>query len=430
MELLERKRINFVNLYQSLEDEKHYEISGKELKEMVQNFMYELVDAIPSSIYWKDKSGKMLGCNRYVLNMFGFTKREQIVGKFSNDFLPEELAKHVDKIDKKVLETGEAFVTEEYAKEIGREEIQTYFSAKTAVADGEILIGTSVNITELRKAEQRVISEEQRFLKADALQAKMDFLNLQEKELAEREQRLVAEQAREAATLSAGVVAHDLKNRLTPLRLQAEFLSHLLQKIPTEILQTYLGENGVKVVKNYPAQMIEAIDKMVEEIDFMNHYHRDLLLEPETVAKKYYQKHLITPAVQEIVQLHQARGVKIHTDLQEQFNFTGTSITVIKILSNLMGNAIRQIQQKGRGEIFISTAEFPQYFVLKFKDTAGEVTPELVENLFERYKTKAVQGTGLGLASARLWMQQLGGVLEAHYIEGGYIEFWLKFPKI
>ncbi|MCG8310279.1 MAG: response regulator, partial [Cytophagales bacterium] len=56
-------------------------------------FMQTLLDAIPSSIYYKDSEGKYLGCNQAFESFFGLD-RTKIIGKSSHEILPAECSLH------------------------------------------------------------------------------------------------------------------------------------------------------------------------------------------------------------------------------------------------------------------------------------------------------------------------------------------------
>src|ERR1700722_17409378 len=57
----------------------------------------EILTLMPGSIFWKDKSGKLLGCNDNNAKFFGFTSYKDMIGMYSKDFMPEEYARLVDK---------------------------------------------------------------------------------------------------------------------------------------------------------------------------------------------------------------------------------------------------------------------------------------------------------------------------------------------
>ena len=53
-----------------------------------------------------------------------------------------------------------------------------------------------------------------------------------------------------------------------------------------------------------------------------------------------------------------------------------------------------------------------------------------MDNFFTLYKTGKVQGTGFGLASAKLYMERIGGQIEARLVDGDCVEFVLYFPLL
>ena len=102
----------------------------------------------------------------------------------------------------------------------------------------------------------------------------------------------------------------------------------------------------------------------------------------------------------------------------------------MRILFNLLSNALYQINKNGKGKIFISSEEQAEFNIIRFKDTAGGTSPDIVEQIFDGYKTTKEKGTGVGLAFCKLTMKSFGGDITCHSVEGDYIEFALTFPKI
>jgi len=94
---------------------------------------------------------------------------------------------------------------------------------------------------------------------------------------------------------------------------------------------------------------------------------------------------------------------------------------------NLIKNSLYQIREKGRGEIFIRAEKTDTHNVLYFKDTAGGVTQETVDNIFNSYQTTKAEGTGVGLAFCKLTMQSFGGEMDCRLVDGEFIEFGLYF---
>lgn len=116
----------------------------------------QIIDVIDASIYWKDVDGYMRGCNRYVLNMFGVKKREEIIGKNEYDLVTHDEALKIREIDTYVLEHGSYHGEEIFTLPGGRQIIMQ--SAKSQLFDnkGNIIgiVGTSLDITAQKEAER------------------------------------------------------------------------------------------------------------------------------------------------------------------------------------------------------------------------------------------------------------------------------------
>jgi len=118
----------------------------------------------------------------------------------------------------------------------------------------------------------------------------------------------------------------------------------------------------------------------------------------------------------------------IHWDTSHLFTFMGNPLLFYRIMFNLIKNSLYQIREKGHGEIFIRAEQTETHNVLYFKDTAGGVTQDIIDNIFNSYQTTKAEGTGVGLAFCKLTMQSFGGEMSCHLADGDCIEFWLEFP--
>jgi signal transduction histidine kinase len=122
--------------------------------------------------------------------------------------------------------------------------------------------------------------------------------------------------------------------------------------------------------------------------------------------------------------------IKIHQDISYEFFFMGNSVLMMKVLFNLLKNAVEQIELQKKGEITISTESSDDFNFIKIKDTAGGASPEVSEQLFTGYFTTKKQGTGIGLAFCKRVVESLGGKIFANSIYGSSMEFVISFPKM
>ena len=119
-----------------------------------------LASTIPDLIYFKDRQSRFVRINEAMVRFFGLRSAPDVVGKTDFDFFSEEHAWQAYEDEQRVMSTGEPL--------IGLEEKETWpdghvtWASTTKVplrdADGNItgLVGISRNITERRRAEERI----------------------------------------------------------------------------------------------------------------------------------------------------------------------------------------------------------------------------------------------------------------------------------
>ncbi len=116
--------------------------------------------------------------------------------------------------------------------------------------------------------------------------------------------------------------------------------------------------------------------------------------------------------------------------INDNFYFLGHPVLFYRVIFNLVRNSLEQIEKCKKGKIFISRSHTEKFNFMHFKDTASGASPEIIEYLFDGYKTTKKNGTGVGLAFCKLTMQSFGGDITCHSVEGDYIEFVLFFPVL
>lgn len=72
----------------------------------LQRMLQLVLDAIPARVFWKDRHSRMLGGNRLLLQDWGFTSMDQLIGRKDADFFPENAQQYIAD-DLHVMLTGE-----------------------------------------------------------------------------------------------------------------------------------------------------------------------------------------------------------------------------------------------------------------------------------------------------------------------------------
>ena len=111
--ILETNEVECASVYTSIHPKKSYTFSGEDLIQFVNNEIYRVIDRFPVSIYWKDVTGKILGCNQFIVKLSGYTHRDELIGKTDYDFLFIEEADRIKELDQLVMEKEEMLEMEE-----------------------------------------------------------------------------------------------------------------------------------------------------------------------------------------------------------------------------------------------------------------------------------------------------------------------------
>src|SRR5208283_5015358 len=136
-------------------------------------FLQNLMDAMPHPVFYKDAGGRYLGCNRACEEFFG-TLRKDIVGKTVHDVFPEDLADEFASIDQELLRnpgTQSNEVSIRSPDGLRREVI--FHKATFCSADGRLagLIGSVLDVTKLKRAEEERRRAETQLLQAQKMEA-------------------------------------------------------------------------------------------------------------------------------------------------------------------------------------------------------------------------------------------------------------------
>ena len=118
-------------------------------------FLQLLIDTIPMPVFYKDRDGIYLGCNKIFLEYTGLTK-DKIVGKTVYDVAPKELADKYYEMDKELFDRHGVQVYEYSVKHADGTVRHVIFNKATYTdAEGKVagLIGVMPDITERKQIE-------------------------------------------------------------------------------------------------------------------------------------------------------------------------------------------------------------------------------------------------------------------------------------
>ena len=358
-------------------------------------FLHTLIESIPVPLFYKDVSGRYLGCNQAFENTMG-RPRSEIIGKSVFDMAPTEIAEqYKTKDDELFAEPG----TQTYDWVISRDKKSLnviFHKATFHSVDGALagLIGTLTDVTELKQAHAE-------------LQAHRDNLELQ---VAERTAQLIqTKEAAEAASKAKSTFLANMSHELrTPMNAILGMAGLALRKTEDPKLQNQLGKielaahHLLGVINDIlDISKIEAEHMFLEQIEF----RIDEVLENlhSLIAQKAAEKrlHLEIDTAPDIAGL----------------SFCGDPFRLGQILLNLSANAIK-FTSVGSVVVSVRLSKCTgDTAVLKFEiaDSGIGMTPEEQTHLFNAFEqaddsmSRKYGGTGLGLAISQRLVMMMGG---------------------
>lgn len=373
-----------------------------------------IIEEMPANIYWTDREGEALGCNKNVLNLHGIKSKEDYVGKTYNDLFEKEEARLIKKTDFEVMRSGKAKILEETAIKSGKV-VATYLTHKAPLFDnqGNVigLLGVSIDITARKQAEQK----------------------LQEAKMREK----LYDEKLHAMRSFAGSIAHELRTPLTSIY----GVASMMQFIP-ELVQAYqiAKDAGLSIPLIRPSQL-EAINESLDILKRETNYASliiDLSLNNiKDLDKRVnnFKNYHISKCVHDAINRYpyesknQQSLIKFNKNKQD-FVFYGDELLLNHLLFNLIKNALYFINKAGKGEITIWTKTEEDVNYLYFKDTGTGMDETTKKHAFDHFFSKTENGNGIGLAFCKMVMQNMNGDIKCHAKEGEFTEFCLTFPKI
>jgi two-component system, NtrC family, nitrogen regulation sensor histidine kinase NtrY len=227
---------------------------------------------------------------------------------------------------------------------------------------------------------------------------------------------LLARSEREGAWREmAKQVAHEIKNPLTPMKLS---LQHLQQAF------TPAREEDRALLKRVSATLIEQIENLSQIASEFSNFAKI----PEAFPEDLVVNDLIR-SVHHLFGENDSEGMDIGTDIpEESIQVRADKNQLLRVLNNLVKNAIQAIPGGQQGRVTISLRKEGDLAVIRVEDNGRGIPAEMQEKVFMPNFTTKSSGTGLGLAICRNIVDQMQGRIYFQTRPGSGTVFVVELP--
>ncbi|MGB0175589.1 MAG: ATP-binding protein [Owenweeksia sp.] len=241
----------------------------------------------------------------------------------------------------------------------------------------------------------------------DEIGALVDEYNRMLQEL-EASAAILAKTERESAWREmAKQVAHEIKNPLTPMRLNVQYLEKTLKT-----------EEPAKL-KEFTESMISQIDTLTGIAEAFSRFASM----PELKSEEFAAREII----QRTAALYPNYNIKFNTE-DKDIHLKGDKDQLVRVMNNLINNAIQAVPEERDPDIRICMKKQEDKVLISVSDNGSGIPEEQKEKIFEPRFTTKTKGMGLGLAMVKNIITGFGGEIWFESELGSGTTFYLSLP--
>ncbi len=192
-------------------------------------------------------------------------------------------------------------------------------------------------------------------------------------------------------------VAHEIKNPLTPMKLSIQYLERKIMSLSKEEAQ--------QVVKETANTIIEQIDNLASIASEFSNFAKM----PAPVIEYLNFNELIT-SIHELFRKKDDIAFSLRVPMDDIIIMADKS-HMVRVLNNLMQNAIQSIPPGKSGKIDIELRQDKEHAILSIKDNGIGIPTEMYEKVFYPRFTTKNSGMGLGLAMCKSIIDSIQGTI-------------------
>jgi len=208
-------------------------------------------------------------------------------------------------------------------------------------------------------------------------------------------------------------VAHEIKNPLTPMKLNLQYLQMAIDK----------NSPDVKNISLYVAQIL------LEQIEHLSQIASDFS-QFAKIGNTKKQVFNVNEMLENSITLYSTNN-QIHIDADlypSEILIEADKTQINRLFTNLLQNAVQSVPEYKKVALNIKSDLYDQKVVISIKDNGIGIRSDMVNKIFAPNFTTKTSGTGLGLAMCKGIIETLNGRIWFETKEGEWTCFYIELP--
>jgi nitrogen fixation/metabolism regulation signal transduction histidine kinase len=228
---------------------------------------------------------------------------------------------------------------------------------------------------------------------------------------------LLAQRERESAWQSmARQVAHEIKNPLTPMKLNVQLLERAWED------RAY----------DFDKRLHKVCKTLIEQIDALSHIATEFSAFAKMPKERLGEVDIHNAIVSCVNLFEETKNTQITVaaDSSSSYRVVADGDQIIRVFTNLIKNAIQAIPEERLGIINIRLKTDAGHVQISVSDNGEGISPEMQKKLFQPNFTTKTSGMGLGLAMVKNIISGINGIIWFETVEHEGTTFYIQLPLV
>lgn len=244
-----------------------------------------------------------------------------------------------------------------------------------------------------RLQQTQVVAQNKRieYSRNDELKTIVDSYNMMIDKLNDQSKQLLKNEREETWREAARQVAHEIKNPLTPMRLQIQSFQRKFDPKREDIDER---------VNEFSKGLIVQIDNLSKIATAFSDFTKMPVRKDEIID--------LIGGIETAIEVFDSNVVRLNAD-RESINIHFDPNYLVRVITNLVKNAIQAIPRGRKPEVLIKVTTESQLVSINIIDNGNGIPDSIKDRLFEPKFTTKSSGSGLGLAMVKKIIEEYNG---------------------